>query len=124
MNYSVVSGGAALIGGSLIAATGLFTPAVGALVFGNNRVMIINIIQRDKNIFTLGTGSALFAGNMVAQEACLGTYTMYIIYRLRIYHKFPSLNFVIAGPIYCRTAQGQCCTLVNFRGNVLCPQSC
>ena len=35
MNYSVVSGGAALIGTSLIAATGLFTPAVGALVLGN-----------------------------------------------------------------------------------------
>ena len=51
VNYSVVSGGAALIGGSLIAATGLFTPAVGALVFGNNRVMI-NIIQRDNNNIT------------------------------------------------------------------------
>ena len=36
VNYSVVSGGAALIGGSLIAATSIFTPAAGALVLGNN----------------------------------------------------------------------------------------
>merc|ERR1712079_991940 len=50
VNFSVVSGGAALVAASLIAGTGYLTPALG-LLFG---------------------GAALTGGNMVAQNMCLG----------------------------------------------------
>ena len=72
----MVSGGAALVAGSIIAGTGTLAPVVGALLFGqHNQLKTINAFYldiRNKKIISLGSGATLLGGSMVAESMCLG----------------------------------------------------
>ena len=91
-----MSGGAALLATSLVAGSGLFTPALGTLLFGTK---LKNLTSKKLLILPLGSGAALVGGNLMAQNMCLG-------------------------PIYCKTTSGKCCLVVSLRGNFICPISC
>ena len=116
VNFSVVSGGAALVAGSLVAGSGTLTPAL-ALIFGNyiiplNAILIFSIYNcrlwrdpiRRKYVGT----------EHVSRYCCCSSHKV-------ISFKAPTL---FTGPVYCRTARGQCCTIVVRRGFAQCPVTC
>ena len=91
-----MSGGAALIAATSVA--GQLAPVIGAAV--------------------LGIGGAA-GGNMVAQNMCLGKSNLSPKERNEEILCLPN-----SGPVYCRAASGQCCTIVLLRGAAVCPRRC
>ena len=77
VNYSVVSGGAALLAGSLVAGTGTLTSVLGVLgkknISSDILTKIIFLPHIYFNTFS-GIGGTILGGNMLAQNMCLGEF--------------------------------------------------
>ena len=101
VQFSVVGGGVALAAAGALAAQSFVTSTTVAVV---------------------GGAAAAGGGVMMAQEQCLGQCQD----DNNVIYLGSSNDYCVPGPLYCRAASGQCCSLILARrlGRFRCPAVC